>query len=244
MSAETSWHAFYQSDLQALYALVALPAAFLVIALARPVRPADPQARFVVLWSIAFALETILDPIATGPLSRALALADGAQRVVMLVFVLLGDWRVLLLVFALCYRPERRARAFAHSAALTCMVPIFAYLTDLRLRSLWPELPGQVLWLVYETGFLALALALRGPLLPRIASGAQDGERRLVRAILALAACYYALWAGADLLILAGSDAGWALRVVPNQLYYAFTVPFVYFLAFGWRRPGMLGAAY
>jgi len=242
LSAETSWHAFYQSDLQSLYALVALPAAFLVIALARPVRSADPQARFVFLWSIAFALETILDPIATGPLSRALA--GGAKTAVMLGFVLLGDWRVWLLVFALCYRPERRARAFAHSAALTCVVPIFAYLTDLRLRTVWPELPGQVLWLVYEASFFALALTLRGPLLRRLASAARDAERELARSLLGFAACYYALWACADLLILAGIDAGWALRIVPNQLYYALTVPFVYLRAFGWRRAGSLGRAY
>ena len=38
------------------------------------------------------------------------------------------------------------------------------------------------------------------------------------------------LWATADVLILAGVDLGWALRLLPNQLYYAFTVPF-----FWWR---------
>ena len=35
-------------------------------------------------------------------------------------------------------------------------------------------------------------------------------------------------------------DAGWALRIVPNQLYYALSVPFVYFSAFGFRREGLL----
>ena len=29
-------------------------------------------------------------------------------------------------------------------------------------------------------------------------------------------------------LILAGVDFGWGLRVLPNQLYYAFFVPFAY----------------
>jgi DNA polymerase-3 subunit chi len=32
--------------------------------------------------------------------------------------------------------------------------------------------------------------------------------------------------ASADVLILMGVDAGWGLRVIPNQLYYAFFVPF------------------
>ena len=244
LTAETPWHAFYQSDLQSLYALVALPAAFLVYALARPVRSADPQARFVYGWSIAFALETILDPIATGPLSRGLGLAGGGQLAVMLSFVLLGDWRVLLLVFALSYRPEQRGRAFAHSAALSFVVPIFAYLTDFRLRLLWPELPGQVLWLVYELGFVALALVLRWRVRRCLAAGAKDAERRLLRAVLAYAACTYALWACADALVLAGFDAGWGLRILPNQLYYAISVPFVYFATFGWRRAGGPAQAY
>ena len=238
MTAEIPWHAFYQSELQSLYALVALPAAFLVYALAFPVRSADPQARFVTAWSLAFALETILDPIATGPLTRWLELSGAWQQAVMLSFVLLGDWRVLLLVFALAHRPERRGRAVAQSAALCFVVPSFAYLTDFQLRLLWPELPGQVLWLVYEQGFVALALALRRRVGTSFASGARDTERRLLRAFLAYVAGYYALWACADALILAGVDAGWGLRILPNQLYYAWSVPFVFFASFGWRRAG------
>jgi hypothetical protein len=50
--------------------------------------------------------------------------------------------------------------------------------------------------------------------------------------VLAFAATYYALWAFADALILAGFDAGWALRMLPNQLYYALSVPFVFFAYF------------
>src|SRR5262245_32221803 len=106
-------------------------------------RAADPQARFVWTYSIAFTLETILDPIATGPLSRALDLSDAAQTAVMLPFVLLGDWRVLLLVFALAAGPRRRARAFAQSAALTLAVPALAGSTDALLRLRFPALPGQ-----------------------------------------------------------------------------------------------------
>jgi hypothetical protein len=40
---------------------------------------------------------------------------------------------------------------------------------------------------------------------------------------------YYALWAGCDAIWLATSfDPVWLLRAVPNQLYYAFFVPFVW----------------
>ena len=39
----------------------------------------------------------------------------------------------------------------------------------------------------------------------------------------------------ADVLILAGWDIGWALRVIPNQLYYVFWVPVVWALFFSPR---------
>ncbi len=232
-----TWHELYRSDLQSVYALVALPA-FSLAYLAtrgrrRAARPADPQARFVWLYSVAFTLETILDPLATGPLSRALGLSDAAQTAAMLPFVFLGDWRVLLLVFALASAPERRAQAFARSAALSLVVPAFAYSTDSLLRLRYPALPGQVLWLLYELAFLALALGLRALAVPRLAAAAGPRIQRVLRAVLAFAATYYALWALADSLILAGFDPGWALRMLPNQLYYAFTVPFAFFAYFG-----------
>ena len=46
-------------------------------------------------------------------------------------------------------------------------------------------------------------------------------------------AAYYGLWAAADVLILSGVDAGWPVRLVPNQLYYGFFVPFVWWRFFG-----------
>jgi len=232
-----TWQELYRSDLQSVYALVALPALFLVYLATRghrrAARAADPQARFVFLYSVAFGVETILDPLATGPLARALGLSDLGQTLVLLPFVLLGDWRVLFLVFALAAGPGRRALAALRSAGLTLVVPAFAWSTHALLRLRHPELPGQVLWLVYELAFLALALGLRAFALPRLAAGAGPRVLRVLRGVLALAATYYALWALADALILAGLDAGWALRMLPNQLYYALTVPFVFFAYFG-----------
>lgn len=234
------WHALYQGELQSLYALVAVPIVFLLYLATRGRERAagsdDPQARFLWGYAVAFSLATILDPIATGPLASAPGLPDAARTAIPLLFVLLGDWRVLLAAFALAALPAARARAVAWSAAATFVVPAVAFSTDALLRIAWPGLPGQVLWLVYELCFLAFALALRARALPRLSDDAgSEGLRagpeglRVARAVLAYAAGYYALWALADVLILAGVDAGWALRMLPNQLYYAFTVPFVYF---------------
>jgi hypothetical protein len=226
------WRHFYESDFQAFWALVLLPALFLVYAATRgralAERSALPEARFAFAWSLVFAIETIADPLASGPLARALSLSDAAKQAVMLVFVLLGDFRVWLLAVALAMGRARLARAALASAGLTLVVPIAAFATDAALRARWPSLPGQVLWLVYELGFLAFALRVRAALLPRLAGAAS--RLRVPRALLAYAAVYYALWALADVLILAGVDAGWLLRVIPNQLYYAVFVPFAFWL--------------
>jgi hypothetical protein len=217
--ASGAWQQLYASDLQSLWALAAPPALFLVWLAARgrarAARDADPRGRFVLAWAIAFAAETIADPVATGPLTRGLELSPGAAQALGLVFVLLGDWRVWLLVAALALGRARRAAVFAGSALATLVVPLVAFGSHAALRRRWPGLPGQVLWLVYELGFAALALGVRARGLPRLAAGAR--ALAAARAVLAYAATYYALWAAADVLILAGVDAGWLLRMLPNQ---------------------------
>gem|GEM_PF-5782227 len=52
--------------------------------------------------------------------------------------------------------------------------------------------------------------------------------RRSAGAVLAFVTVQYTLWATADVLILAGHDAGFALRLAPNALYYGLFLPFVY----------------
>ena len=89
--------------------------------------------------------------------------------------------------------------------------------------------------MLYESGFLALCVGVSRLVLPRVLE-ADPARLRFVRSIFGYSAAYYALWLVADVLIVAfGLDAGWALRIVPNQLYYAFWVPFVYFGFFAGR---------
>jgi hypothetical protein len=208
-----SWHGFYAAAWQQPWALLIVPFAFASWrAVAAPPGPgALPELRsFVVVWAILFTLETMLDPIATGPLAAALR-SPAAVTVLGLAFVLLGDLRIWWLVF------RASGRGLAPALAATAGVPIAAWLVT---RALAP-LPEQALWLIHESLFVALAV-----LLSRRLSG------RFERAVLAYAAVYYALWAACDVLILAGVDAGWLLRCVPNQLYYGFTVPFVWWRFF------------
>ena len=109
--AEFSWHAVYYSDLQSPYALLVVPFAFLAWRLAAPAdeRRAESAgaARFVSILTLVFAVETMIDPIATGPLLRLELFRDNpASTFVPFLFVLLGDLRVLLLAIGVA-RPER-----------------------------------------------------------------------------------------------------------------------------------------
>jgi hypothetical protein len=225
-----SWGAFYQSDLQSVWALLPVPALFLVYAAARGrARAAASQrtdARTVLVYSVVFALEALLDPLANGPLARALSLSPAARTAVMLAFVLLGDFRVFALVFLLA---RERRRALLRAALCTIVVPALAGGFHFGLaRRLLPGAPEQALWLVYELLFTGVALGLRGRVVPFLTRAEPEGHRCFLRGALLYVAAYYGLWAASDLLILSGVDAGWALRLLPNQLYYAFWVPFVF----------------
>lgn len=218
------WASFYASELQGLWLLSVPPLLWLGwLLVGTPPRGAGAAPRaagFVRGWAIVFTIETILDPL-------LIAYAG----VPMLLFVLLGDFRVFLLVFGVA-RPETLlGPALAKAALWTTFVPLVGYgIWWLLDRGFGPLLP-QTLWLVYETCFLMLALWMRGAWLPAQRTPAAP----YLRAVLAYVAAYYALWALADVLILSGVELGWLLRVVPNQLYYVFWVPVAFLLFFAPR---------
>jgi hypothetical protein len=232
-----TYEAFYKSDLQGLVALLVVPALFLLYLLFGP-RPAPSRAvvpdtaPFVRAWAIVFTIGTILDPLAAGLLPRVLGFADAPLATWILVaFVLLGDFRIFLLFFRLARPASSLVAVTAEAAAWTLVVPITAFLVHGALTAAAPGLPAQSIWLVYELGFAALAAFFRFVHLPRlVARGTRCGY---LEDVFEYALAYYLLWAAADVLILfVGLDAGWALRAVPNQLYYSFTMPFAYFRFF------------
>lgn len=232
---------FYKSDLQSVYALWPVPLlllAWLVATGGR--RPTTADARFVHVYTLFFAVETVLDSFATGPLSRLLGIAGtGAGTALLIFFVLLGDFRVLLLLQRLA-RPElTRERLLAESAAWTLVVPLVALSVEQLLASIAGPLGENVIWLLYELSFLGLALWLRQVGVPRWVGDGRPARLAYLRSVATYVALYYALWASADVIIqVLGLDVGWALRVVPNQLYYAFYLPFVYFRFFASEADG------
>ena len=235
-----SWQSLYATELQGVWVQWAVPALFLAF-LATRERPAGgiaPRAaRFVRAYAIVFALETMLDPFAGGPLLRWLGLT-GAQTAVMVLFVLLGDFRVFLLAFVLAARAgdgRLRVREVAAACGWTLVVPVIAVAGEAAVRAAMIAPPEQSIWIVYEIAFVAMALVWRQVIVPARVPPERAPMRAYLRAIWGYAAVYYALWATADLLIVAGLDAGWALRLVPNQLYYGWYVPFVYWRFFSSR---------
>lgn len=233
-----SWQAFYYADWQWPWAVMVVPFAYAVFrAVARP-ESFGPLGSFLALWIPLFLVETMLDPLATGPLAKLLG--GGAMGTALgLLFVLLGDFRVTWLVMQGAEPEASLARTALRGALLAAVVPGSAAVMNAALGFVWPDLPGQVLWLLHETAFVALAAWLAHGFLP---SRVGDPRRlAFLRELLGYVAAYYALWAAADVLILAGVDAGWAVRTVPNQLYYAFFLPFVAWRAsVAWPRAGTL----
>jgi len=131
-----------------------------------------------------------------------------------LFFVLAGDFRYLLLVSAgtpsggLEFTPPRIFAALGLAAIVPLSSQILLAVLPASLNT------PRTLYLVYELMFVMLTLSLL-----RFARSLDEAPwlQRVSRFVL----CYYGLWATADVIILAtGSDLGFALRVVPNLLYY------------------------
>ena len=235
-----TWQAAYYSELQTVWALLVAPIAFLAWRSASPVdsdRARVPEAAlFVSRATLVFAVLTMVDPLSTGILAKQEGIAGTfAATLIMFFFVLLGDFRVLLLAIGVA-RPERSlGENLGWAAGVTLVIPIFAGVTYAILGFLIDDLHGQVLWMVYEAGFLGLCVALSRRWVPRSLGDDVGAVEKVayLRSLFGYSAAYYVLWLGADVLIVAGGlDLGWGVRIVPNQLYYAFWVPFAYWRFF------------
>ena len=141
-------------------------------------------------------------------------LTGAAKSAISLFFVLAGDFRYLILVTT-AQRDGSilwSARSVGVALALTLIVPLSSQL----IMGMLPESQqgSRVLFLVYEIAFFLLTCAL---MLWHPQVKANPWMRQVSQFVL----LYYGLWATSDAIILAtGSDLGFALRVIPNTLYY------------------------
>lgn len=186
---------------------------------------------FLVAFVALFTVEILADGLATGGWSPLALLKSPWASPIAIGFVILGDFRYFLLVERHARLPSPRPgdatplAAWASAAALALVVPIASAAVT---RALPPRL-GDLRWtfLIYELMFVALVVAIRLTWLPRRLDGAPAGVRAWLLGVTGFELVQYALWALADVIILAGVDAGFALRLVPNAMYYALFLPFV-----------------
>ena len=178
-----------------------------------------------------FTVEILADALATGGWSPLSLLKSPASTPVAIAFVILGDFRYFLLTERYAVRPEAKPRdatagkAWATSIGLSFIVPVLAAITGRLVPAKYGE--GRWAFLTYEVIFLALSLALRFVVYPRRLAGTSTPVKQWLRRVTTFEVVQYALWASADVLIFAGLDAGFALRFLPNAMYYVAFLPFV-----------------
>lgn len=148
-------------------------------------------------------------------------------------FVIVGDWRVHWLVQRQAHSSAAApwgGGAAAWRAALICLIPT----VTLKLANYaFPVALSQtrIIYLSYELIALAIMTVIQGVYLGQWLSGRPASHIKWARGVLAFAQVQYALWALADMIILSGYDVGFALRIIPNVMYYALYLPVVWALA-------------
>lgn len=185
--------------------------------------------KFLVAYMALFTIVALGDALRSGPWSPLHRLPPEWEDRLGLLFVLAGDYRYFLVVARFLARPRIGAaeptprRAWAVAFGWMMIVPIVTY----ALGAISPRFTGRGSYLAYELQMIALVLVFRVVLLPRGLAAAPAAIGRWLRAVTDFELATYALWALADIVIFAGADAGFLLRIVPNVLYYGLFVWFV-----------------
>ncbi len=212
---------FYGSLWQHPLLLIVVPLAFWFIL--------PQRTGFFYFYLRLFTIETIVDPIMTGPVVDELDVPRAAARSVMIAFVVLGDLRFFALMEHMSHDPERGGgqRIWLRAGLLSLVVPLLQAICIIGFPRAF-ESPRHT-FLAYELLFVAIVVIYHLTLLEPRQLAPQ--LRAWFRKITLYAVGYYLLWASADVIILADSDLGYLLRVVPNVLYYGTFLPFVYWTA-------------
>jgi hypothetical protein len=178
-------------------------------------------------WIVAaFAVEIALDAWLTGSLSPVHA-PLGLEWIVPVVFVILGDLRYFVVVETCTPKPVLWRSALM-SVALAFVVPVATQVARALFKRVHDD--ESVNYLVYELLFCALAIVMRVLVVPRRTQGSDARARALALRVSEFEIVQYGLWACADIVISSGLEGpGYALRIVPNVLYY---VGFLFFVLF------------
>jgi hypothetical protein len=177
---------------------------------------------------VLFQTALFADALATGAWPPGGLQSSSFMTPVAIAFVILGDLRFFVIVERFTRR-TMGARGWLLAIGLSLIVPLASTATRLAWPAAFSE--PRVTFLTYELMFLALATSLRVLVFPRRLADATPGVRRWLLGLATYEIAQYGLWALADILILAGVSPAHLLRLVPNALYYAFFLPFVWWTA-------------
>ena len=125
----------------------------------------------------------------------------------LILFVLLGDFRVFLLVCFLAGGQRALRPALREAALLTPVVGTFAFSVYRIAGAAAGSVDRQLLWLVYELGFLGMLFFLRREVITARSALPPTPREAWLRRVTFFVGVYYVSWAACDVLILPGSTS-------------------------------------
>lgn len=180
---------------------------------------------FLYAYLVVFLVEILADAVATGAWSPV-PMGTPAYTAFSVLFIVLGDFRYFFLVERVT-RPERSlGEVLAFTVPLSLAVPI---VTGVMTKTVPAMQDDRVLYVVYESALCLIVLGLDRYRLARAA--VSDEIKTWMHRVSLLFAGLYFGWAACDALLLLGVTAAHVLRIVPNVLYYAAFLPFVFWAA-------------
>lgn len=149
------------------------------------------------------------------------------------LFILFGDFRYFLLMYRYGKHhalPEDRASPLPTWAAIigwTLAPTILIFIAGKIIPEAF-AVPRHI-FLVYELIMFCSAIVFLNLLIPSWFQGSEHAETRTwLRRVTYVELAHYGLWSLSDVIILSGSDLGYALRFVPDTIYYTFFIVAVY----------------
>ncbi len=184
-----------------------------------------PRVPFLHAYLVVFTVEILADACATGAWSPV-PMNTPAYTFFSVLFIVLGDFRYFFLVERVTRLDRPADRALLFALGVSIIVPL---VTGIMTKLIPAMQDMRVLYMVYEP---ALGLIVLG--LDRFRYAKCDAPadiRRFVHRVSVLFASMYFGWAFCDLLIYNEIALGHVLRIIPNVVYYAAFLPFVFYAA-------------
>ncbi|AFM11174.1 hypothetical protein [Turneriella parva] len=175
-------------------------------------------------YLLVFALTTLADILVA---SKIVAMPDDTlQTAVEYVFVLIGDLRFILLLAYFLYAGLGATELQQLSLPGSVIKPafIFTLFPTILVGAVGFAKPHLLTearhkFLAYELIFFILTVLWIYIVLPQ--KNLSAASARFVKSAALPVFLFYGLWSLADILILRGVEAGYAIRIVPNFLYYS-----------------------